>query len=81
MENLIMKSKAIATMTKMMETLPETMQNQVVEHLRDYIADFLDELQWDALFQKTQKKLIAAAKRAREEITKGHSKPMDYNRL
>jgi len=65
----------------MMETLPETTQNQVVEHLRDYVAEVQDEIQWDISFEKTQKQLIAAARRARQEIAAGHAEPLDYNQL
>jgi YD repeat-containing protein len=32
-----MSSKAIATLVKIMESLPENMQDQVVEHLQEYI--------------------------------------------
>ena len=76
-----MTSTAIATATRMMETLPETTQNQVVEHLRDYIAEMQDEIQWDISFNKTQKQLIAAARRARQEIAAGDAEPLDYNQL
>ncbi len=76
-----MSSTAIATVVKMMESLPETMQDQVVEHLREYIEDLQDELQWNISFKKTQPQLIAAAQRARQEIAEGHAKPLDYNQL
>ncbi len=32
-----MSSRAIATLVEMMESLPETLQDRVVEHLREYI--------------------------------------------
>lgn len=76
-----MASTAIVTIVKMMESLPETAQNQAVEHLREYLADLQDEMRWDNLFQKTQAQLIAAARRAKEEKAKGQAQPMDYNRL
>jgi len=76
-----MTSTAITTVTKMMETLPELGQNQVVEHLQDYIAEMQDEIQWDISFEKTQKQLIAAARRARQEIATGRAEPLDYSRL
>ncbi|MCA9940563.1 MAG: hypothetical protein KC418_18120 [Anaerolineales bacterium] len=76
-----MTSTAIITLTKMMETLPEFAQEQAVEHLRDYIAEMQDEIQWDALFKQTQKQLVAAARTAREEIAAGRAKPMDYDQL
>jgi hypothetical protein len=65
----------------MMESLPEPAQQQVVEHLRQYFEDVQDELRWDALFAKTQPQLIAAAKRAKQQIAAGQSKPIDYNEL
>jgi hypothetical protein len=76
-----MSSTAIATVTKMMESLPEPVQGQVVAHLREYLEDLQDELQWDALFKKTQPQLIAAARRAKQEIVQGLAKPMDYDQL
>jgi methionine salvage enolase-phosphatase E1 len=38
-----MESNAITTITKMLESLPENLQNQVVEHLREYIAEIKEE--------------------------------------
>jgi hypothetical protein len=76
-----MSSTAIATVTKMLESLPETAQAQVVEHLREYIEDLRDELEWDALFSKTQPQLVTAAKRAKQEIVEGRAKPLDENQL
>lgn len=75
-----MSSTAIATVEKMLESLPEEMQERVVEHLREYILDLQDELQWDALFKGTQDKLAVAARRAREEIAAGKAEPMDFER-
>ena len=63
----------------MLESLPETVQDQVVEHLRKYLADLQDELAWDDLFKRTQPQLVAAARRAKEEIAKGQAKPMDFD--
>jgi len=38
-----MESNAIATVVKMMESLPESEQNHLVEHLREYITEIQDE--------------------------------------
>ena len=76
-----MASTAIATVEKMLESLPEEVQERVVEHLREYILDLQDELQWDALFKRTQDKLVAAARRAKDEIAAGKAEPMDFERL
>ncbi len=76
-----MSTPAIATVTKMMEPLPEPMQERVVEHLREYLLEVEDELKWDALFKRTQPQLIAAAQRARQEIAQGLAQPLDLDQL
>ncbi|MBI4558467.1 MAG: hypothetical protein HY706_12870 [Candidatus Hydrogenedentes bacterium] len=76
-----MASATIGTVIQMLESLPETVQEQVVEHLREYLADLQDELEWDTRFKETQPQLAAAARRARQEIAEGHAKPLDYDQL
>ncbi|MXV85871.1 hypothetical protein F4X88_02335 [Candidatus Poribacteria bacterium] len=76
-----MASNAIATITQMMETLPEALQNQIVEHLREYIAELEDELRWEVSFNRTQEQLVAAARQAKQEIAEGKAEPMNLNRL
>ncbi|HYA40638.1 MAG TPA: hypothetical protein VEF34_05015 [Syntrophobacteraceae bacterium] len=80
-EHLVMPSKAITTVIKMMESLPEPAQEQIVVHLRQYLEELQDELRWDNLFRETRPQLIAAAKRAKQEIAAGQAKPMDPNCL
>ncbi|MFB2876264.1 MULTISPECIES: hypothetical protein [Floridanema] len=65
----------------MMESLPKTLQEQVAEHLREYIADLEDEIKWDKSFQKTQQQLIKAARRAKQEIAEGKANLLDYEQL
>ena len=72
---------AIETVTRMLESLPESAQDRVVEHLREYIETMADELRWTESFEKTQLQLAEAARRAREEIAGGQAKPMDYDQL
>jgi uncharacterized protein YifN (PemK superfamily) len=76
-----MVSTAIATVVKMLEVLPETTQAQVVEHLREYIAEMQDDVEWDTQFQRTQKQLVVAARQAKQEIAAGLAEPMDYTQL
>ena len=76
-----MASNAVATITRMMETPPEALQNQIVEHLREYIAELEDELRWEASFNRTQEQLVAVARRAKQEIAEGKAEPMDLDRL
>ena len=76
-----MPTAAIATVTKMLETLPEPVQERIVEHLRDYLLEVEDELKWDALLKRTQPQLTAAAQRARQEIAQGMAEPLDPDHL
>ena len=76
-----MQSTSIATIIKMMESLPEPVQTQVVMHLRDYIAELKDETQWDALVERTGPKLMEAAKHARHQIAEGLATPLDESKL
>ncbi len=76
-----MASNAVTTVTQMMESLPEAMQDRVVEHLREYVAELQDELRWDIAFNNTQDQLVVAARRAKQEIAEGKAEPMDLDRL
>jgi hypothetical protein len=76
-----MASTAIATMVEMMERLPDKTQVQLVDHMREYLADLEDEALWDEQFARTQPQLIAAAQRAKQEIREGKAQPMDFERL
>lgn len=73
-----MSSTAIATVAGMLESLPEAVQDQVIEHLREYLTDLQDELEWNDQFKRTQAQLAAAARRA---IAEGHAQPLDHDRL
>jgi len=76
-----MATTSITTLIKMMESLPETAQDQIVEHLRNYVEEMKDKMEWDDLFKNTQPQLSSAAKRARKEIADGLASPMDYDKL
>lgn len=76
-----MSSRAITTLVKIMESLPETLQDRVVEYLREYIEELKDEEQWNLSFQNTQKSLIMAAQRAKQEISEGKAQPLDIEQL
>ena len=76
-----MSSPAINTVIKMMESLSEDKQNKLVEHLREYIQDLQEEAKWQDSFNRTQDKLVAAAKLAKKQIAQGKAESMDYNKL
>jgi hypothetical protein len=76
-----MDTSAATTMIKMLETVPDQLQETVVEHMRDYIEDIRDDAKWKDAFSRTQDKLIAAARLARQEIAGGMSSPLDIEKL
>jgi hypothetical protein len=74
-------SPQISTLVKIMESLPVSLQDRVTEHLREYINDLQDEIKWDNSFAKSQSKLVAAAKIAKQEIAEGKAVVLDFNQL
>ncbi len=76
-----MVTPAVNTILKMIEQLPESEQDRVVEHLREYLAELEDEETWNAAFSKSQKKLVYAAHEARKQVAEGKAKPMDFKKL
>jgi hypothetical protein len=76
-----MPTNAGITMMKMIESLPEPVQERALEHMQQYIEDIRDELKWTDSFGNSQSKLIAAAQQAREEIVRGKATPMNFEDL
>lgn len=76
-----MPTSASITMMKMVESLPEPMQERALEHMQQYIEDIRDELKWSESFGNSQSKLIAAARQVREEISRGKAAPMNVEDL
>jgi hypothetical protein len=76
-----MPSEAVVTITKMVETLPDATQQQVVEHLREYLEDLRDEARWDEQFRRTRPKLAEAARQARQDIAGGQARRLDFDDL
>ena len=76
-----MISESAVTISKMLEPLPEQIKEQVIEHVREYIADLKDEMLWNASFARSQDKLAAAARQARKEIKEGKAAPLDASML
>ena len=74
-------SKASETAVKMIESLPEEAQEQVVKQLRGLVEEVRDNERWDALFERKRAGLVAAARKARKEIAAGKARDMDYDKL
>ncbi len=71
-----MASPAAATLTEMLDALPEALQDRAVEHRREYIHHLRDDAAWDRAFERTKPGLGAAARRARAEIARGLAAPL-----
>jgi len=76
-----MSSEAITTIVKMIESLPKETQDQVVDHLQEYIDELQDEMKWEQSFKRTESELIGAAKNAKRDIAEGKRTAMDYDQL
>jgi len=76
-----MASAPTMTIIKMLETLPDQLQDYVVEHVREYIEDLRDEFCWNESFSRTQETLVTAACLARKEIAEGKASPLDIEKL
>ena len=76
-----MSSEAITTVVKMMETLPDNVQSQVVEYIKNYISDLQDELRWDENFKKTESNLIQKARLAKQQIAGGKAEPLNFSEI
>jgi len=69
------------TILKMLEGLPEQLQDRLVEHVRDYIEDMKDDARWNESISRTQGSLAAAGRQARKEIAEGKATPLDIEKL
>ena len=76
-----MSDTAVATIVKMVESLPDAWQEKAVEQLRELIADLEEEAKWDRSFRRTKENLSTAVKKARQEYAEGKAEPMDLDRL
>ena len=76
-----MDTAAATTMLKMLESVPDALQESVVEHMRDYIEDVRDDAKWKELFGRSQDKLVAATLQARREVSQGKGRRLDIESL
>ncbi len=70
-----MSSASITTIVTMIETLPDDLQEKLVEHIREFITDLDDEARWESSFNRTRSNLVAAARQAKQEIAQYPSLP------
>lgn len=74
-------NNTVETIVKMVESLPEALQERVVNELRSVIVEANDEAEWDMQFERKHEGLMSAARKAKQEIAQGVAEPMDYEKL
>lgn len=76
-----MSTTTVVTVTKMLEGLPQSVQDRAIEHLREYLDEISDEIRWDESFANSSDKLTLAARGARDRFKDGQTEPLDLERL
>jgi hypothetical protein len=61
-------SAIIATIVKMVESLPEGKQEMTLEHMHGYITGLNDDIQWNTSSKDTKSKLSKIAKDVRKKM-------------
>lgn len=69
------------TIIKMIDALPLHIQERILREIRLIVADAIDESAWQNRYTLNEGKLIAVAKRVRQQIAAGKAKPMDHSKL
>jgi hypothetical protein len=69
------------TITKMIESLPKSVQERVLEEIKPIISEALDEAEWQMEFEGSQENLVSIARKVKREIKAGRAEPMDYEKL
>lgn len=73
-------TKAIETAVKILESLPEPTQENLVEELRRLALEAQDEAKWDKNFTRNSG-LENAARNVRKDIAEGKASEMDFEQL
>jgi hypothetical protein len=76
-----MENITLRTINKMLQSLPENRQEQVLNHLYEYITELYDEIKWDLLFKNSEKEISRIVRQVRQEIKEGNIEDFDYDRL
>jgi hypothetical protein len=76
-----MLNETLLTIEKMLEPLPEYVQQQVIEHLREYLAEMQAEGRWGQLYQSHRPKLEEMARLAKQQIAQDRARPLNLDEL
>jgi hypothetical protein len=76
-----MASAAVETLIKMVESVPEPVQEKLVERVRELLHEMREDLKWEEVFARSQNKLADEAREVRKQIRSGLAEPMDLEKL
>jgi len=76
-----MSTATIETVKKMLEALPDSVQERAIEHLREYLDEVTDEIRWDESFEKSSDRLAEVSEGVKRDVASGKATPMDFDRL
>lgn len=76
-----MSTARVETLTRLLESFPDSVQDRAIEHLREYLEEITDDLRWDESFARSSKKLADAAGLARQQFREGKTEFFDLDRL
>jgi hypothetical protein len=76
-----MSTATIETVKKMLEDLPDSVQERAIEHLREYLDEVTDEIRWDESFEKSSGRLAQMAEEVKKDVESNTTTPMDFDRL
>jgi len=72
-----MTTAAIQTVVTMLEQIPDTLQDRVVEHLAEYLTDLKNETQWAESFESPPSpKFSAMLDKVEKQIQEGRVFPL-----
>ena len=77
MASLGIEEKDVIDAIATMRALPESTQQQMAEHISNYIAELQDDLKWDESFKRTEISLVQKAKLAKKQIADGKLSRLD----
>ena len=76
-----MQDNLSATISKIVQSLPEALQVSAFEEFRRIIEEKRHEAEWDRQFERKKEALASAARKVKEQIKAGQVEEMDYEKL
>ena len=65
----------------MLESLPESAQEHILEKLSELVEELRDDIRWSTLFKEHEIGLTKKAEKALKEFNAGKSQAIDFSKL